>query len=297
MKKRDFLTQAVVAGALIFFHTPFSAADTEKRFVLVSPLVIDGLNAEESRIIENLIYSYINTLGDVFMLPGTANGVGSPPGFQGGRIPDYTFSGRITRNEDGLMLTLEVGESRTGERASLTSVYKTVAELALNARSRVEAAFVGRFPQAGEPAGGALLPERTGEVLTEGSIIGTWKGEPGIAVVRLRRGGRGLAVFSSGAQMNLLYSIENNALQVVQDSPNTEQYYQRQGNRSAAIPYLVARRLAEEAKPMRWELFLYENGTVLRGIKTASVIHYDLERILQVTHGTIQEVEWIRSGH
>lgn len=297
MKKRGFFTQAVVAGALIFFLTPFLAADNEGLFVLVSPLVIDGLSAEESRIIENLIYSYINNLGEVFILPDAVNGVDFTPDFQGDRIPDYTFSGRITQNEDGLILTLEVGESGTGERASITSVYKTAAELALNARSRVEAAFVGRSPSAGETAGDAHPPEKTGEVLTEGNIIGTWKGEPGIAVVRLRRGGQGLAVFSSGAQMNLLYSIENNTLKVVQDSPNTEQYYQRQGNPSVTIPYLVARRLAEEAKPMRWELFLYENGTVLRGIKTVSVIHYDLERILQVTHGTIQEVEWIRTGH
>jgi hypothetical protein len=248
-------------------------------------LVIDGLSAEESRIIETLIYSYINNLGEVFIPPD----LDFP---SDGRIPDYTFSGKIIQTADGLVLTLEVSGLGTGEKASLTSVYKTTAELALNARSMVEAAFVGKSP----PAGNAHPSERTGEVLTEGNIIGTWRGEPGITVVRLRRGGRGLAVFSSGAQMNLLYSIENNALNVVQDSPNTEQYYQRQGNPSVRIPYLVARRLSEEAKPMRWELFLYENGTILRGIKTASVIHSDLEKILTVTHGTIQEVEWIRTS-
>jgi hypothetical protein len=130
----------------------------------------------------------------------------------------------------------------------------------------------------------------------EESIVGTWRGEPGIAMVRLRRGGQGIAVFSSGAQMNLLYSIEDNALTVVQDSPNTERYYQRQGASSVTLPYLVARRLADEAKPMRWELSLYEKGTVLKGLKTVSVIRYDLGRILEITHGTIEEVEWMRAG-
>ncbi|MDR2070093.1 MAG: hypothetical protein LBP81_01560 [Treponema sp.] len=294
MKKRNFLT-----GVLVFLFVSSLAADNEKPLILVSPLVIEGLSADEARIIETLIYSYINNLGETLIPGESLNGIGFTPSLQDGRIPDYTFSGSVTQNNDGLILTLEIRGSAAGERASLSSFYKTTGELALKARSMVEAVFAGKNPSvvSGPAEKNASPSDKAveGELLTEGAVLGTWKGEPGIEIIRLRRGGQGIAVFSSGAQMNLLYSIKNNTLNVVQNSPNSERYYQRQGD-SPAIPYLVARRLAEEAKPMRWEFLLYENGTVLRGIKTASVIHYELERMLEISHGVIQDVEWIRTG-
>lgn len=287
---------------MIFFLASFLAADNEKPFVLVSPLVIEGLSADEARIIETLIYSYINNLGETLTPADSMRGIDVNPAPRDGQTPDYTFSGSVTQNEDSLILTLEIGGIGTGERASFTSVYKTTGELVLNVRSIVESAFAGKAPatvsdSAASGAEGKVYPvETTGEPVTEGNIMGTWRGEPGIALIRLRRGGQGIAVFSSGAQMNLLYTIENNVLTVVQNSSNTERYYYRQGPSPVTLPYLVAKRLADEAEPMRWELLLYENGTVLRGIKTASNIRYDLEKILEITHGTIQEVEWTRTG-
>jgi hypothetical protein len=293
MKKNRLL-----ASVLAFFLILPLAADDEKPLVLVSPLTIEGLSIDEARIIETLIYSYINALGTMLSPSEFSEEIGFTPDVQNSRIPDYTFSGSIAYHDDSLIVTLEVGGTGTGERVSLTSVYKTAGELALNARSMVEAAFTGKNLSAGAGAerNAYKTAETESEPLTEGNILGTWRGEPGIVMIRLRRGGQGIAIFSSGAQMNLLYSIGNNVLNVVQNSPNTELYYQRQGASSAPLPYLVARHLAGEAKPMRWELLLYENGTVLKGIKTASGIRYDAERMPEITHGTIQEVEWIRTG-
>jgi hypothetical protein len=294
--KKVFLT-----GVLVFFSSLFLAADDEKPFVLVSPLEIEGLSADEARIIETLIYSYINNLGETLDAGDSPDETGFNPAPRNGRTPDYTFSGSVAQTEDSLILTLEIGETGTGERASFTSVYKTTGELVLNVRSMVESAFAGKNPAAGplaERTEGNDYPavEREGEPLTERSVTGTWRGEPGIALIRLRRGGQGVAVFSSGAQMNLFYSIENNVLNVAQNSPNTERYYYRQGSSPVTIPYLVAKRLADEAEPMRWELSLYEDGTVLRGIKTATGIGYDLGNLVEITHGTIYEVEWTRTG-
>jgi hypothetical protein len=235
-------------------------------------------------------------MGEMLTPADSPEGVDVDPAPREGQTPDYTFSGSVTQTEDSLILTLEIGGIGTGERASFTSVYKTTGELVLNVRSLVESAFAGRTPPA-EPEGRAEpAAETVSEPLTEGTVMGTWRGEPGIALIRLRRGGQGIAVFSSGAQMNLLYSIENNVLNVVQNSPNTERYYYRQGPSPVTLPYLVAKRLAEEAEPMRWELLLYENGTVLRGVKTATGIQYDLEKLLEITRGAVQEVEWTRTG-
>lgn len=284
---------------MILFLAPFLKAEDEKPFVLVSPLVIEGLSADEGRFIENLIHSYINNLGEILTPREPPEEIGFTPER---RIPDYTFSGSVTQNADSLILTLEIGETVRGDRVSVTSMYKTTGELVLNVRSVVESAFSGRTPSAvsapAEDGTGTPRPpgESAAENITEAAILGTWRGEPGIMMLRLRRGGQGIAVFSSGAQMNLLYTIENNILKVAQNSPNTERYYQRQGSSSAPLPYLAARRLAGEAEPMRWELLLYENGTVLRGAKTVSNARYDLENVLEIIHGTIQEVEWLRTG-
>jgi hypothetical protein len=127
--------------------------------------------------------------------------------------------------------------------------------------------------------------EAVSERLTEADISGTWRGDEGIEMVRLQRGGRGIAIFSSGAQMNLTYSIENNILRVVQSSPNTERYYH-------PVPYEVARQLAERAEPMRWELLLYENGALLKGIKVATAVLYEGNTILELFPGSYREAEW-----
>ncbi|MDR3131017.1 MAG: hypothetical protein LBU18_05665 [Treponema sp.] len=297
MIKKVFLT-----SLLAFRLVSFPAAE-EKYFVLVSPLVIDGLNADEARIIEALIYSYIKNLGEMLVRDDFPEWLDIKPALLEEQTPDYIFSGSVTQDADKLVLTLEIYKLGEGERVLFSSAYKSAGDLILNARSVVESAFTGRTPANGSGAstdaadGRAIPPDETeSETITEYAVTGAWQGEPELAMIRLRRGGQGIAVFSSGAQMNLLYSIEDNVLKVTQNSHNTEAYYYRQEPSRPAIPYLAARRLTGEAKPMRWEFLLYENGTVLRGIKISSVIDYGLETAMKITHGKIQETEWIRTG-
>jgi hypothetical protein len=123
--------------------------------------------------------------------------------------------------------------------------------------------------------------------LTEQSIAGSWRGDPGIKLVRLQRGGRGIAVFSSGAQMNLVYAIEDNTLKITQNSPNTERYYH-------PVPYEVAKRLKTEAAPMYWQFMLYNSGSVLRGFKVATAVRYQGETVLELLHNSARDAEWTR---
>jgi hypothetical protein len=288
MKKITF--QVVILAVLL---PAFLAAENEKPLVLFSPLIVEGISADEARFIESLIFSYINTLGEVLAPPEFFDGIeySRPSGDE--RIPDYTFSGRITQGEGSHVLSIEIGMPGTGETVSFTSVHRTTGELVLNVRSVVESAFTGRPLMTSR----AVNPDGVkGEPLTERTIAGIWRGEPGIEIVRLQQGGRGLAVFSSGGRMDLSYSIEQNTLKVVQDSPNTERYYQRLGDSPVTVPYGVAKRLTLEAEPMRWELLLRENGTVLRGIKTFTGARYELETVMEITPGMTGEVEWTRIG-
>jgi len=47
---------------------------------------------------------------------------------------------------------------------------------------------------------------------------------------------------------------------------------------------------------MMWVFSLYDNGTALRGIKTATSVKYENNRVLEVLHNTIREAEWIKSS-
>jgi hypothetical protein len=266
----------------------------EKPLVKVQPLIIEGLGQEEARIIETLIHSYITGLGTVTTIPASAETAEQVlPDFSPAELPaklpaespaDYTFSGSVTLDHDNRILIMEVGNLRTGETFSYTSSYKTTGELALKARALVESAFSGGT-LSGNPEGGgrAIIREAVPETVSERSILGTWRGDLNIEIIRLQRGGRGIAIFSSGALMDLIYDIEGNTLKIRQNSPNTERYYY-------PAPYETAKFLAENAEPMRWELLLYENGTILRGIRIVSA--YD-GTVLNT--GTARGSEWART--
>ncbi|GHU98977.1 hypothetical protein FACS189483_07680 [Spirochaetia bacterium] len=270
----------LLTASILSLHPLWAQAD--KPVVIVSPFTIEGIGAEEARIIETLIQSYITALGDVvnyqIVLPAGQEAAGS--------IPDYTFSGSITLDQDSRILMLEIGNTRTGETVSYTSTHRTTGELVLKARALVESAF--SVENSGSTLGQRNTPEP--ELLTEQRIAGNWRGDTGIEMIRLLRGGRGIAFFSSGAQMNLLYVIEGNTLKIVQSSPNTERYYH-------PVPYGVATQLVTDAEPMRWELLLYDNGTALKGIKVATGVLYEGDRILELFPGSARDAEWIKASH
>jgi hypothetical protein len=167
-------------------------------------------------------------------------------------------------------------ENGTSGRANTyTRPYRGAGELALTLRSVLETAFAPVREEGDAQA----------EVLSENRLIGSWRGEPGIVMIRLYRGGRGTAVFSSGARMTLSYTIEDGLLTLRQVSPNSEGYYY-------PLPYEQARLLSEEAGPMIWEFRLYGGGSVLRGLKYATVYRAGEGEAALIPE--IQEVEWTR---
>jgi hypothetical protein len=274
---------------LAFSRAPLTAQE-EKPVILFIPLTVQGLGPEESWIIESLIESYIAAQGTLVLAsevadfstlqPSPASGV--LPGNDTNRPPDYTLSGSISLERDSLILMLEIGKPAVGEITYYTSAHRSTSELVLKIRSLIDSAFA--------PGSGTERP-RTAEpeLLTESRVVGTWQGDTGIEMIRLRRGGKGTAFFSSGVQMELSYRIEQNTLKVTQISPNTERYYH-------PVPYGVAKQLVLEAEPMRWELLLYDQGVVLRGIKIATAVRYEADRVLEMLPHSARDAEWTRSS-
>ncbi|MDR1420459.1 MAG: hypothetical protein LBI86_08810 [Treponema sp.] len=261
--------------------SPILGAQSGKPVIVVLPFSIEGISAGEGRLLQSLIRSYLSELGEVIDVspeegasPGT-DAVTAGSGFSG--RPDFTVSGSIRMEGDFRTLTIDTVSAATGETRTWSYSYKTTGELVLKARSVLETAFI-------PPAAGQREPVPA-ENISENRIMGSWKGETGIETVRLYRGGRGMAVFSSGAQMALSYTIDNNSLMVRQVSPNSERYYY-------PLPYEDARTLSAGAEPMIWELRLYGRGSVLRGIKTVTGFHRNGDERELIPE--IQDVEWTK---
>ncbi len=262
------------------------AAEDNKPIIQVIPFVIEGLGQEEARFISTLIQSYVTDIGDVVQVYDA--GMESPVqenetySLSADKMPDFILSGSITVDQDTRILSLKIIKNETGETAYHTSIHRTTTDLTLKARSLVEAAFSTGFD-------GMFHEAVSQEILAESRILGTWRGDTGIAIVRLQRGGTGIAILSSGVQMNLVYKIEDNSLKVTQISPNTERFYH-------PMPFEVARILKSRAEPWQYVLFLYDNGTVLRGLKTFTGVRYEANRFVELIPGSVQEAEWTKTS-
>jgi hypothetical protein len=249
-------------------------AEEHKPVIRLMPFFIEGMGQEESRLIEALIQSYLTDMGEVVL---HSDSPAVPQGMALSRRPDYILSGSITLDQESRILMMEIIKTDTGETSYYSSIHKTTSDMVLKVRSLVETVFaVGS-------------EEFNREPLSEEKVLGTWRGDGGIEIVRLHRGGTGMAILSSGSMMNLVYTIEDNALRVMQTSPNTERFYH-------PVPYEVAKELTARSEPWQWELSLYENGTILRGIKISTAVRYEENRVLQLIPGTIRKAEWIKSS-
>jgi hypothetical protein len=264
-------------------------AQTGKPVIKFTPLKTEGIDVEESRFIETLIWSYLSDMGEVIRSLDAAMEEDDP--FSAPvNVPDYVLSGNIVPDREGRIFSLQLYNTGTGETGSFTVVYRTPGELLLKARSLLESAFASggsESPQSpfeqGQDSSGTIR-----ENLSEKHILGTWRGETGIEVIRLQRGGRGVVVFSSGAQMVLSWIVDNGILKVQQVSPNSERFYH-------PIPYEIARQAAEGSEPMIWELSLSEGG-ILRGLRINTALRLEGDRVVEfIPGGDIRKVEWART--
>jgi hypothetical protein len=292
--KKIFLPGLILG---LFWVLPVFAQD-EKPVIRLESFTFEGMGPQESQIIKTLFQSYLNSLGTI-IYPSNDD-PGASPGARAGIfepevIPHFTFSVQAIFDQDLRHLTVTVGNLRNGEISSFSAAYRTTGELVLKARAFIESVLAFGIPS---PGTAPLITENTagstegmGEIhpesMDEQGITGTWRGDHGIEIVRLRRGGQGMAILSSGAQMELTYTIANNTLFITQNSANQERYYH-------PLPYHVAKILAAQADPVRWEFLLYGNGTILRGIRVSTTARYEEERVLELIPNSARESGWTR---
>jgi hypothetical protein len=266
---------------LIFLALPrLLFAEGWKVVVLVHPLERENIEIEESSFIESLLYTYLSTMTDIEVLLEENALVGqSGPG--GGANIDYELFGSLNNDGSNTVITFNVKNAVTAEIVSYTSSHKNSSEMVLKLRSIVQTLFH-------EPAASATtnVPIPADDITLNG-IVGLWRADNGIEMVNFQRDGSTIAFFSSGERMNMRFTIEDNMLKVIQNSPNRERYYQ-------GLPYNMVRELTQKAQPLYFELQLFDQGMTLRGKRIETTAEQSPTGTILLTHNAERVTEWKR---
>ena len=258
------------------------SAEDERLRVRIVPFTLDNIRLDEGRLIESLVASYISEIEGVtvYVENDEADGGGSSRE----DAESYVLTGRIFLENENHVLRLNLDSPQSAGAKDNAYTYKNTGDMALHIRAIVEDYFpktIGAKESADENA----LP------ISRQTLTGTWQGDEGVEIIRFAPGGRALAFFSTGANMELSWVIDGKSVIVTQVSPNNYRYYY-------PLPEEIARKLAEEAAPMEWRLFLFEKGSVLRGTRTAAGVEYDTNNSLKrIIPRKIQKSQWKRVSH
>lgn len=288
----------MVKRVLFLFLSLSSIASAQDSRPVVALLPFESVDtsAAEKKTVENLVQSYVSELGDFRLVTQAdrekalseqefAAAVNDP---SQNRASDanslltahFLLSGSIGTLGDERVLTLEAVKVKTGEKKSVSSIYKSMSDLALGVRSLVLRVF--------ERNDAASNSQKTASVVKEENLVGTWRGDRGIELVRIFRGGKAFAVFTSGAQMELSYRIDGSEIRFTQTSRNVARFYH-------PVPYAVALDLVKIARPMEWDFRLAEDGSSLKGTKTATAVAYEGSKIKEIIKEAKRDAEWTKS--
>ncbi|HPA09337.1 MAG TPA: hypothetical protein PLV73_00795, partial [Treponemataceae bacterium] len=213
---------------------------------------------------------------------------------------DYVFFGTISSQPDGIKLELVLKGGPLNVTRLISRVYENSNRILLESRMLVRDLFDQsvRLPDPDGPVHVQATPEvETGDILPRtdqnlvsvtsvDSLAGSWEGEPGIEKIMLLRGGRGVAVLSSGVSISLEVIVSNGDLVVRQKgNANPRQFDD--------LPDPVARQAANIAPPLEWRFLISRDQQTLLGTKKTVVIKNDGKNILTMENAE-HEVSWIR---
>lgn len=214
---------------------------------------------------------------------------------------DYLFFGSISDQPDGIKLELVLKGGPQGVTRLISRVYENSNRILLESRMLVRDLFDQsvRLPDPDDPVYAKGLPEPPAQQVDDAretrelvrvssidSLAGSWEGESGIERIMLLRGGRGVAILSSGVSISLEVIVSNGDLVVRQKgNANPRQFDD--------LPDPVARQAANIAPPIEWRFLISKDQKTLSGTKKTVVVKNDGKNILNM-ESTEYPVSWVR---
>lgn len=284
----------------------------------ISPFTDNGAGSSEASMLERLINSYIVELklfrvidakGQEIALLETeaALSLGTTTTAALPLTADFIISGMLGKIDDLFIFTMENTKVSSGEKLSVSDTANSISDIVLRARSLTRSLFGNQEPSqtvaSTIPTSTSSTPATTVPVLAGGqaaeqvavfkspevkNLVGTWKGDKGLENVRLLPNGTGIAVLSGGGTMKVRITIDADAIMIAQDQPNNVAMY-----KSASVTLDMAKKIAAQARPMRWIFTLSPDGLNLSGTKESVSISGN-GTTLNVDNSYKREAAWAR---
>ncbi len=307
MRKRTLL--------LLLASTALAAAfgQTRQAVVRIAPFSGTGVGSSEASMLERLVASYVSELKafkviddkgqelalletEAALAQGISASVSTP------LTADFVIGGAIGKIGDVFAFTLDVTKVSSGEKISASDTAPSISDIVLRARALTRSLFgqgvasePADAPTIDTPAAGATgdsqavaAPIAAVRTPRPDDLIGTWRGDKGLETVRIFPNGTGLAVLSGGGTLKLRITIADDSVQIAQDQPNDAAMY-----RAASMSYDMAKRIAAEARPMRWLFALSPDGATLFG-KKESVSISGIGTSIEIDNGYVRDASWVR---
>ena len=254
--------------------------------VAVYQLQAPELSEQTVQTIDNLVFSFIKELKTYTILDLRSQTV--PADFPKNPAIDYIFFGMLKEVPEGIKLELVLKGREDQFTRIISKVYGNINKILLDSRLLVFNLFDFSVPLEGLTVSTPQNEQDTefGYVETVDSLAGSWKGEKGLDRVMILRGGRGMAVFSSGVSVSLDFKIDNGYLLVTQKGS-------LQPRQFLNLPDEIARQAVQQTNPPQWRFLVSPDKKILSGTKVDAEIQYNETSIISIKYDTAT-VEWLR---
>jgi hypothetical protein len=271
------------------------AAPQSLPVVAAYSLSSDNANDTLSRTVNDLVFSFIRELRTYRMVDMRSESLPADL-----RVPDgtdYLFYGSLKEQPDGIRLELVLKGGPDSVTRMISRVYENSNRILLESRMLVRTLFDQSVPLPDPSANQEIPPPETADssavptdtliaVRNTDSLAGSWRGEEGLEKIMLLRGGRGVAVLSTGISISLDLSIAGDDLVIRQKgSINPRQF--------ADLPDAVARQASVIAPPLEWRFRVSADQKKLSGTKKTVMIRHDGQNILSMDPVTV-DISWNR---
>ena len=207
---------------------------------------------------------------------------------------DYIFTGTITGLESGIELKLILKNKADAVTRTISKIYGNANLILLDSRILVNNLFdMSIRLENGNIAQENTVKQPTSEdgtpveITNIESLAGSWRGENGIERIEIMRGGRAIAVLSSGVSIFLSLKLTGGQLIVTQSgAPNARQF--------TNLPDNIAKKAAELGKTPAWKFLVSKDNKILFGEKTYTEIIYNNDSIISNKEVT-EKVKWIKN--
>ena len=254
--------------------------------VAVYQLQASPMTEQTAQTVDNLVFSFIKELKTYTIFDLRSQSV--PADFPNDPAIDYIFFGALEEVPEGIKLELILKGRKDQFTRIISKVYDNINKILLDSRLLVFNLFDFSVPLEQLARSLPQTEQNTefGYIETVDSLAGSWKGEQGLDRVMILRGGRGMAVFSSGVSVSLDLKIDNGYLLVTQKGS-------LQPRQFLNLPDEIARQAVQKTNPPQWRFLVSPDKKILSGTKVDAQIQYNETAIISVKYDTAT-VEWLR---